>query len=53
MATPMSFSRLKKAIADNETDLIDLFLRTWNQSTVRDWRPSFGALNEAARRQEE
>jgi len=46
MATPMSFGRLKKAVADNETALIDLFLRTWDQSTVRDWRPSFGAFKD-------
>jgi hypothetical protein len=46
MGSPMSFGRLKQAVADNETALIDAFLRTWDQSNVRDWRPSFGAFKD-------
>lgn len=35
--------RLRKAIAEKHTDVIDGFLNTWNDSNVRDFRPAFAA----------
>jgi len=38
---------LRKALADDEHDIIDLFLRTWNDSSMRDARPAFATLKSA------
>jgi len=42
----VTFDRLRKAVDDNETALIDNFLRTWNTSNVRDGRPVFAAFKD-------
>ncbi len=42
----ISFVELKKAFDDNDVAVIDGFLRTWNDSTVRDWRPAFAAFKD-------
>ncbi len=49
MGGPMSLERLKQAVANNENALIDAFLRIWDQSSVRDWRPCFGTFKDEVR----
>ncbi len=49
MGSPMSLQRLKQAVAANETALVDAFLRVWDQSNVRDWRPCFAAFKDEVR----
>jgi hypothetical protein len=49
MGAPMSLERLKQALANNENALVDAFLRVWDQSSVRDWRPCFGAFKDEVR----
>jgi hypothetical protein len=49
MGRPMSLQRLKQAIADNETALVDAFLRVWDWSNVRDWRPCFATFKDEVR----
>ncbi len=46
-ATAISLDRLRKALADDEHDIIDLFLRTWNNFSMRDARPAFATLKSA------
>jgi hypothetical protein len=40
-ASALSFTQLREAVANGEDDIVDLFLRTWNESTMRDARPVF------------
>jgi hypothetical protein len=42
----MTFERLKEAMTNNETTVIDGFIATWNVSNVRDWRPAFAAFKD-------
>jgi len=42
----LSFERLRKAWADDETALIDKFLDTWNGSALRDNRPAFAVFKD-------
>jgi hypothetical protein len=46
-ASAISLDRLQKALAGDEHDIIDLFLRTWNDSSMRDARPAFASLKSA------
>lgn len=42
----MTFERLKEAVTNNETAVVDGFLATWNASSMRDWRPAFAAFKD-------
>jgi hypothetical protein len=42
----LSFARLQEAFVNNETAVIDGLFATWNTSSVRDWRPLFGAFKD-------
>jgi hypothetical protein len=42
----ITFDRLRQALTNNETAVIDGFLTTWNSSSIRDWRPSFAAFKD-------
>jgi hypothetical protein len=45
----LTFDQLRKAVDDNETAVVESFLRTWNMSNVRDGRPAFATFkNEVA-----
>jgi len=46
-ASALSLSRMQEALAKGEHDIIDLFLRTWNESAMRDARPAFATLKSA------
>jgi hypothetical protein len=46
-ASAISFDRLTSALAGHEHDVVNLFLRTWNDSTMRDARPAFATLKSA------
>ena len=45
-AQGFSFEELKKAFDDNEMTVVDGFLRTWNDSNGRDWRPAFAVFKD-------
>lgn len=42
----LTFQRLKAALESNEADVLDKFVRVWNESSVRDWRPTFAAFKD-------
>ncbi|MCU1348042.1 MAG: hypothetical protein JWO56_1072 [Acidobacteria bacterium] len=42
----LSFERLEEAVNGNETAVVDNFLRVWNTSNIRDWRPAFAAFKD-------
>ena len=46
-AAAISLDRLQTALGAGEFDIIDLFLRTWNDSSIRDARPAFATLKSA------
>ena len=46
-ATSISLDRLETALAGDEHGIVDLFLRSWNASTMRDARPAFATLKSA------
>jgi hypothetical protein len=46
-ASALSLARMEEALANGERDIIDLFLRTWNDSAMRDARPAFATLKSA------
>lgn len=47
LASGISFIELRKAFDSHEHDLIERFIRTWNESAVRDARPAFATLKSA------
>ena len=42
----IAFDRLREAVTNNETAVIDGFLKTWNTSSIRDGRPAFAAFKD-------
>ena len=40
----ITFDELNAAFIGNQTDFLDNFLRTWNNSNIRDWRPTFAVF---------
>lgn len=42
----ITLAQLQKAVADNETAVVDGFLRVWNASSIRDGRPAFAAFKD-------
>lgn len=46
-ASVLSLARLHEAVAKDERDIVDRFLRTWNDSSMRDARPAFATLKSA------
>lgn len=42
----LNFDDLREAIEKDETAVVDGFLKTWNNSSVRDWRPLFAAFKD-------
>lgn len=42
----ITFDRLREAVTNNDTAVIDGFLRTWNASNIRDGRPAFAAFKD-------
>ncbi len=42
----ISFEELKNAFDGDETTVVDGFLRVWNSSNIRDWRPAFAAFKD-------
>jgi hypothetical protein len=42
----MTFDRLREAVTNKETAVIDGFLATWNTSSIRDGRPAFAAFKD-------
>jgi hypothetical protein len=45
----LTFERLRAAMINNETTVIDGFLATWNTSGIRDGRPSFATFKDEVR----
>ncbi len=43
----LSFGQLQDAIANGEQDIVDRFLRSWNESSTRDARPVFATPKSA------
>jgi hypothetical protein len=46
LAHGITFEELKDAFDRNQTTVVEGFLRVWNGSTVRDWRPAFSAFKD-------
>lgn len=46
MSHPITFARLTEAVSGNENEVVDGFLRVWNDSNVRDGRPVFAAFKD-------
>jgi hypothetical protein len=42
----IAFEELKAAFDNKDVTVVDGFLRVWNASNVRDWRPAFAAFKD-------
>jgi hypothetical protein len=42
----MTFERLRRAVTNGETAVVDGFLATWNTSSIRDGRPAFATFKD-------
>jgi hypothetical protein len=46
-ASALTFTRLREAMAKGEHDIVERFVRTWNESSIRDARPVFATVTSA------
>jgi hypothetical protein len=46
LAHGIGFEDLKNAVERNDAAFVDAFLRVWNDSNLRDWRPAFATFKD-------